>query len=432
MKPENTDAHLIAMSPDQIRDIGQAIQSDWDESNRLTKSINGSGLAPQHIENVKRCRESNRLMQEAIYKKEHRYISDFVARAGADPMDPKILPVGHPFFSVRKLREVAYEIAGRMREAATAESTLGQFLRGGINQIANEWSQRVQPTYQAWCAHTPSDKVGEWYAPADPVSIPGEVTEEDEIPTAKFAALDIFLKNRLFAIIIGFGKALFDDDQTGQVRLRAQALGTGQPIRQEIWAYSKFIGSARTVYGKPIPASETKPSNESVWPWSTSLVGGGANRPTYYGRFTRSAMLAGLVQLENQLNTLGENMLVTPDTLLVSPIDRWDAMTILQSAYTPTGAAAAGVVPGTYAENILKGVVGLIVSRFMPQYAWGIGQSGRGFICQVREPNSVTQENPTSGPAFSQRVFRFKTESRDNFDHTNPRFFYLGNDGSQA
>ena len=56
--------------------------------------------------------------------------------------------------------------------------------------------------------------------------------------------------------------------------------------------------------------------------------------------------------------------------------------------------------------------------------------AGKGLIGQIRDPLEVTQENPQSGVAFSADEFRYKARSRWNFDWLEPRFWYLGNNGT--
>ena len=113
----------------------------------------------------------------------------------------------------------------------------------------------------------------------------------------------------------------------------------------EVWVMGKLASVSNMQYiDLKIPTSETKPSNESTYPWSTALVGGGANRPSTYTVLTQAGVQAGFIGLMNQKNLQGIKMLVQPNRLVIGPTQTFDASVLLNSAYYPSGAAAAGAV----------------------------------------------------------------------------------------
>jgi CxxC motif-containing protein (DUF1111 family) len=69
-------------------------------------------------------------------------------------------------------------------------------------------------------------------------------------------------------------------------------------------------------------------------------------------------------------------------------------------------------------------------SVFVPDYAWGVGDPKKGFVFQRRDPLEIVQENPASGDSFKKEVYAYKIRSRWEADWVEPRFFYLGNDGT--
>jgi len=334
-----------------------------------------------------------------------------------------------PFFSWKKFRETAYRITP-IREAS-AETTFGALLRAGIDAVANQWYQAAKVTYTAWAQQTVSSQHSSFYAPLNRAGLPRRTGAGENFPEVNTRGLDVQVTNFKFGAIIGFERELFDDDQTGQIRDRAAGMGENSAIVEEAWTYARLIGSATTFGGDAIPASETKPADETFWPWSTTLVGGGSNRPVAYAPLTADGFNAARVALLNQLDLLGNPLLVMSDTLIVSPEDESRARTLLNSAYFPAvPSATPGDLGASFGMNPFQGQANLIVSRFMPSGAWALGQAQRGLIFQRRDPVEIMQENPQAGPAFSQDVYRFRSRARWNVDWIDPRFWFLGNDGT--
>lgn len=347
-----------------------------------------------------------------------------------DLTDQKVFDFTDPSFNWKEFRESAYRLSRRLREAQ-AESTFGQLLRAGIQVIANNWYQQVPVTYSDWIKEVPSNKRQEFYAPLHRAGFPRKTTAHSKFQEVKVEGLDIVIVNSKFGALIGFERELFDDDQTGQVSQRAADMGENMRVLEEIWVYSRFIGAATEYLGDPITASQTKPANETDWPWSASLRGGGKNRATPYVRFKRLTLINAWKQLFQQKDLLGNKMLVMPDTLIVSPEDHFDALAIMNSEWYPSVASAtAGDTGQIMSKNVLKGLANVVTSRFMPDKAWAYGQAGKGMILQRRDPTEILQENPSSGAAFEQDEFRFRTRARWEPDWVDPRFWYLGDDGS--
>jgi hypothetical protein len=133
-------------------------------------------------------------------------------------------------------------------------------------------------------------------------------------------------------------------------------------------------------------------------------------------------------------------MSVVPSRILIGPKLKFDLHILLNSAFYPSGAAATGNVGGAFAVNPLQGIMDMTISRFMPKQdgtfngdskAWYlVDDSKPWFVMQEREPIAVVQENPASGRSFDEDIYRFKGRSRFNADYIDPRFVWLGNDGS--
>lgn len=388
-------------------------------------------MNPKHL--IETNRAATRALQERAnerlvesYKKS--WNVDLLAKdASGKPM----FDFANPRFSWTKAREAAYKVAEKMREA-NAEAAFGQLLRAGINNIANTWYELVETNHEQVGATTVSNKAIELYAPLHRGAVPRRVQRGEKFPETKLQGLDIQMSNEKFGAIVGFERELFDDDQTGQVAQRARDIGENMRILEDAWFFQRFIGTAGSYAGDAIPASQTYATV-----WSTSLAGGGKNKPAAYAAFSSGGVQALDILLMKQLDLLGNKMLVQPNTLLVGTDLKFAARTLLNSEWYPSnatvkvsGSGAATDVGTNFARNVLDGLYNLVVSRFLPATAYALGEAGKGIIFQRRDPLEVVQENPQSGSAFSQDEFRFRSRARWEPDWIDPRFWALGSDGS--
>lgn len=380
------------------------------------------------------------LMESQEIKK---FRSQLLSRFGMDALleaekgkDGKF-PVREMGFSWSALES---KISSEMREADSS-SAFTQFLRAGIQSLTNSMYEATAVTYEDWVTVVQSSKDTELYAPNHGVSFPRQVGPSQLYPEVGAAALDIQLKNLKYGSIYSLERELLDDDQTGSFQRQAGMLGEYMRILQEVLCYGKLASVANMQYiDYTIPVSETQPSNEATYPWSTAFVGGGANRPASFSILTQAAIQAGLIGLMNQKNLQGIKMQVSPSRLIIGPQQQFDASVLLNSAYYPSGAAAAGATGGAFAVNPIKGILDLTVSRFVfkndgtvagDSKAWYIVDDSKPwFILQMREAVTVEQEATNAGEAFNRDLMRFKARSRMNADFIDPRFAWQGNNGS--
>jgi hypothetical protein len=396
-----------------------------------------------------RLRESNRRMEKRLNEASRKRFAENLKRAyRVDVMDKKTFPFwdeeGHEAnhqFSQKKFRESVYNLCYQLREA-NAEGALQQFLRAQVSTITNGYYELVDTVYDSIFQMAPSSHAIELYAPMYRGDVPRRVLRGQTFPEGRIVGSDLQLKNWKYGIIYAFERELWDDDTTGMVATRSKDGGEQMKILMEAWAFQKFIGSAGAYGDDPIPASETTPPDEtaSTWPWATSttpMQGGGFNRPTTYLAFDTGPLQAADLQLMQQLDKLGNKMLVKPNTLVVGSALKFLAREMLNSEWFPNTAAlkvggtgAASTLGTGFARNTMDGLYNLVISLFLPQKSWALGMAGKGLIGQIRDPLEVTQENPQSGVAFSADEFRFKARARWNFDWLEPRFWFLGNDGT--
>jgi len=365
------------------------------------------------------------------------YRESFKTKWGFDPYDPAMRESGFNW------KACAQKMASfREAEVSTAWN---QLLRAGVNNIANNAYQTYPTTYESWVTVSPSDKDTELYAPLHSVGFPSEVAQGGLFPEVSTAGLDLSIKNKKYGSLFAVTKEAEDDDQTGQLVQKAQLMGEYLKMLTEVLVMAKLLSPSGGVNYGPlfVPASETKPSYESNYPWTSSsapFVGGGYNRPTSFGIVKDSTIKAGLQIMMQQKDLLGNFMNVDPSHILISPQQRFDTATILNSEWYPAGAQAAGVTGGAFSRNQLKGILDALVVRYMPKstgavdalsYTWMLVDASKpAFVMQMREGISVIAEAPNSGQGFERQIQRFRAHMRGNADFIDPRFMFLGNDGS--
>lgn len=367
----------------------------------------------------------------------------FKRQYGLDPIDRKALPFTNEdgtFNESFSINEMAKKCSEKYREADSA-TTFVQFLRAGLQQIVNGMYNSVQVTHTEWTHTVNSTKSTELYAPNQGVGFPRELGEQQRYKETGVAALDLSLMNRKFGTIYPCSYELMNDDQSGTFAQQAGLLGEYLRLVAEVWCYGKLSSVANMVYDDlQIPISETKPADEANYPWSTAMVGGGANRPSSYGLLTGPTLQAAFIGLMNQKNKKGLKMLVRPNRLIIGPSYAFDAPVLLNSSFFPSVVTTAGSVGGNFAVNPLKGMADITLSRFVfkddgtvngDSKAWWLADTNVPFfVLQLREGAYVEQEAPNSGESFNRDIVRFKARTRLNADFIDPRFIWQGNDGS--
>jgi phage major head subunit gpT-like protein len=351
-----------------------------------------------------------------------------------DIQNQKLWPCGAPDFSWASFRQKI------MRET-NSSSSQAQLLRAGVQVAVNNLYPAVKTTYEQWAHVMPSARDTELYAPLNALTFLEELGEGDRFAESSVIGLDIKLRNKKFGQMLPISFELISDDQTGQFAQKVSEMSDYAAQLWEVYSYGKLASiSGGAKYARlKVKASETKPSYESSYPWSTSLKGGGATKSTA-GALSQTTLQSAFTALENQLNLQGLKMAVNPDSVIISPYYRWTLSTLLNSNFYPSGAAGAGNVGGALAVNVLQGIANPVISRFVfdqngsansNSKAWYVCDTSKpAFVVQLREAASITQEDPTTGAGFERDIYRWKLRVRGNADFIDPRFFFQGSDGS--
>lgn len=356
----------------------------------------------------------------------------------------------NPRLPWKGIRETAVSNPGLFREAHPS-SAFGQLLRAGVQMIANGWYKRHTPAYEAIVHRAGSDKRQEFHAPLFGAARPQEVKAGTPFRETAVKGQDLEIINRKFGAIESFERELFDDDQTGQIRSRAGMMGEAARMWRDQYFSRRFVGAASTDYAPSLIAAsrwtgENNNGDAISTPFSTVLykVRGGAdagNRPATYAEFSLPRLTSAFEALRQAKDPLGQNIVVVPNYLLHSTYDEIAVRILLKSVNYPAviGAegqtasdASAGLLGGVFSANPFQGEFKPIVNVHLKRGVWAVGESGKGYVDQERDPMEIVQELPGSGDSFNNDAYRFRSRARWEQDWIDPRFTYLGNDGSAS
>lgn len=358
----------------------------------------------------------------------------------ASRIDPRVIDWQDLGFSVKQLREATYRNRAAkdgeftMREAA-AESSFGALLRAGVNNFMFDAYQTVPTIYQDLVRVASSNKYEELYAPLYNSELPTEVLPSEPFDDSRILGLDVHVRNRKFGRMLAFERELVDDDQTGQIVQRATNLGEMMRYVEELQVMIAIMQAIDPVTGGA---------------GYTYALGTQLQTP---GQLSQPNLELADIQLQNMVDPLGNFMLVTPDTVLVSPADKFNLLKLLNSTLQPSvpgaaggtfgqaGGAAGGQTGWTMTVNPLQGEYSAKVSRFLPganatqggpglkgpgvdgaHGAAFLMQAQKGVVFQDRDALEVIQEAPMSGASFSYDQYRYRVRRRFAVRTIDPRF----------
>jgi hypothetical protein len=350
-------------------------------------------------------------------------------------------------FSPKAWRRSVRESIRYLREAH-AETAYAFLLRKGIQNLANDWYQTVEREWQRYATAAPSNGYAEWYAPLYGSVIATQVGAGERFPEGRIAGENSVVVNHKFGLIEAFDREFFDDDQTGQIRQRAQRLGQSMAQTENAYMAIRFLGVAGSYMNLNVPASTYTTTdvngNTVTGPFSATLYGTYGNRLPAYAALS----LGGLKQLWAYAlvakDPLGNKIITQPNILLHSAMDSLHAPLLVRppagvpyypapigATGTTASSAASGYPGGVFGANPFQGLgIDPVMARYLADWAWALGEK-KGFIVQERDPLEVVQEASNSGQGFESDAIRYRSRRRFEAEWVGGggRFWNLGNSG---
>ncbi|TAM90628.1 hypothetical protein EPN42_05655 [bacterium] len=312
---------------------------------------------------------------------------------------------------------------GKIREAvntkvlreAVAETSFAQLLRYGVQKELLNIYELTDVSYRQWALVVPSKGFENYYAPVFRAGLPSRVERGEAYPEVKLSGIEQTIRNYKWGDILGIEEELFEDDQTGQISIRAGELGENMAYVEEVWFYQQLLAANFTAIG-----------NETS--------GGGA-------------LLLPMLQYAHQKfrkvkDGEGNIIVVRPEMLVVDTDEELVAKQLLKSIGIPQNpgaspAAGSAIYFGTI--NPLQDAYECCATPFLSQAAatsanpngYGLDSATppkflvmkkRGMVFQDRTALKVTQEAPNSGDGFKTDTIRYKARRRFGAGDVDPRF----------
>lgn len=368
-------------------------------------------------------------------------LSEGVAQVAED-MEETFLNEG--FQGWDELADFAADHFVEMGEATSA-SAFGQLLRAGVQTIANDYYLRTPISWTTYVREYASDKRQEFHAPLHRSSLPMLTRPQQPYKESGIVGEDIELVNKKFMGGESFERELWEDDQTGQIRQRAQSLGEAQRVLEEIYVAGRILGLTGFTQGNfVVPTSQYKTRNAKgtviTTPYSANLyTTGSGNLLSTNKVLGGSSLKEGIARLMNALDPKDLKIMVRPNHIVASVQDALNARILTESQLNATVQGVGGTtfnnqVGGTIgsmnAINAFNGLLTFSINYYFPDWAWIVGEKQKGPVFQRRTPMEVVQEVPNSGQSFDLDSIRWRTRSRWEMDWIDSRFWLRGNDGT--
>jgi len=353
----------------------------------------------------------------------------FIAEHGYDP-DEVWNNQDRVGFSLKKVRENIHKHT--LREAVTETQFSALTRYGVVKQIIGGYN--LAPTaYEGVALIVNSNTFEENYAPTYGTDIPDVVEDGEEAGESRLAGFQIRIGNQRYAKVFAISKTLFEDDQTGQIKLETGQFGKRMKHAEEKAAMVNFFAQGQTsnigTNGGQVP--------------STNIAGyalGQGNAVTTAGQISQANIENAVTAMSYVTDPLGNLLLPNWNALLCAATDKLLVKKILQSMYSSAvPSATAGTVGYFMTDNVLKGEFDLFSTPFISTTQgvragistgapWALlEKQSKALIFQNRTSLKIVQETPTAGKSFDRNEFRYLNERRFGTNPVDSRYAFYGN-----
>lgn len=311
-----------------------------------------------------------------------------------------------------KIRESVYS---KVLREAVAETSFAQLLRYGVQKELINIYEITDVSYRQWALVVPSKGFENYYAPVFRAGMPQRVERGEAFPEVKLSGIAQTIRNYKWGDILPIEVELFEDDQTGQISIRAGELGENMAYAEELWYYQQLLAANFSTIGN-------------------QTSGGGA-------------LLLPMLQFAHQKfrkvkDGDGNIIVVKPEALVVDTDEELVAKQLMKSLGVPQNpgaspAAGSAIYFGTI--NPLENMYEVIATPFLSQAAatsanpngFGLDSATppkflvmkkRGMVFQDRTPLETKQEDPNAGDSFKKDVYSYKARRRFGAGDVDPRF----------
>jgi hypothetical protein len=353
----------------------------------------------------------------------------FMSEWGYDP-DEVWNHSDEPGFSLGTVRESIRR--STMREAVTEMQFAALTRYGVVKELVGGYN--LAPTVYKQAARIVNSGTSEEnYAPTYGSDIPDVVEDGEEAGESRMAGFTLRIRNERYAKVLAISKTLFQDDQTGQLKLESSVFGKRMAHAEEKAVMQNFFAFGTTANtgnaGGQVPATNI----------AGTAVGQGLVTTTL-GQINQQRLEDGWTAAAYVTDPLGNLIVVEWDALIIAKVDEILTRKLLQSMYSPSVPGATGTVGYFMTENILKGMFQILATPFISTLAgvraglaggaapWAlIEKNSKAMIFQNRTALQVIQEVANAGKSFDRNEVRLLTERRFGTNPVDGRFAFWGN-----
>ena len=256
--------------------------------------------------------------------------------------------------------------------------------------------------YRSIATTIPSDKESEHYAWLGSVPLVNEFTDERQ--AGAFREYDYSIKNKTWESTIAVDRAAIEDDQYGQIAMKARMMGESAVQHLDTVTFGLLSSGFGSVCFDGQPYFGAHQQGDAP---VQSNVGNEA--------LSSSTLQAAITAMMRFTDDRNRPMGIMPDTLVVPPELYWEASQLLNSAFYPDAVSEASQL---LAANSLKGLLNLVMSPFLRDANdWFLVDSKRvvkPIILQMRKDFDFEALEQNSETGFMRDVFYYGVRARYN------------------
>jgi len=255
--------------------------------------------------------------------------------------------------------------------------------------------------YQDISTLIPSDKDTEHYAWLG--ALPGVNEFLDERRVGDLKEYEYFIKNKTWESTISVDRAAIEDDQYGQLAIRAKQMGASGAQHLDLLTYGMLEGGF------------VNPCFDGAAFFGPHTQGGITQVNRAGDALSAASLQTAITKMMRFQDDQGRPMGVIPDKLVVSPENFFEATVLLNSAFYPDLVTTASQ---ELAMNPLKGLLSLTVSPYLASpnnwYLLDTKRVVKAVILQMRKDFEFEALEQNSETGFLKDVFYYGVRARYN------------------
>ena len=214
---------------------------------------------------------------------------------------------------------------------------------------------------------------------------------------------EYFIKNKTWESTISVDRAAIEDDQYGQLAIRAKQMGASGAQHLDLLTYGMLEGGF------------VNPCFDGAAFFGPHTQGGITQVNRAGDTLSAASLQAAITAMMRFTDDQGKPAGVTPDLLVVSPELYWEGRVLLESTYYPDLVTTASQ---ELAMNPLKGLLSLTVSPYLASpnnwYLLDTKRVVKAVILQMRKDFEFEALEQNSETGFLKDVFYYGVRARYN------------------